>query len=123
MSKRKTPALDAPSGCGPAVALPQVSRPAFCALLRLGWLLLLSCAALAQRPGNIPVHNYTPKSVYIVLDGRNQGELWANSYQVYASVVGDHVVEAYMGDQYGHQYVQLTKSYRDADIRFTERDF
>lgn len=90
----------------------------------LGMILLLAtCAALAQRPGTITVRNYTSKSMYIVLDGRNQGELWSNSYQVYSTVVGDHWVEAYMGDQYGHQSVHLSKAYPDADIYFSERDF
>ena len=76
-----------------------------------------------EKKGTINVKNETNKTVYIVLDGYNQGEIWTNYSQEYSVSFGEHKVEAWRGDDHASKYISVSASYPDAEWCITNGDF
>lgn len=66
-----------------------------------------------HRRGNLTIKNETEKTMYIVIDEYNQGEIWSNYSKVYNLRLGEHKIEACYDDKVIRKYIILTESYPD----------
>ena len=76
-----------------------------------------------EHHGTINVKNESSRTIYIVLDDYNQGEIWANYSHEYKVTMGEHKVEAYSGDDKISKYITVSRSYPDAEWCITNNDF
>ncbi len=67
----------------------------------------------AEKKGTITVKNETTKTLYIVIDDYNQGEVWANDSETYRVTAVEHKVQAYYDDKVISKYIKLSDTYPD----------
>ena len=66
-----------------------------------------------EKKGTITITNDTSKTLYIVIDDYNQGEVWANNSETYRVTIGEHKVQAFYGDKVTSKYIKLSDTYPD----------
>lgn len=76
-----------------------------------------------EKKGTITIKNETNKTIYIVLDDYNQGDIWPNYSEEYKVTIGEHKVEAYCGDKKATKYIKILETYPDAEWCVTKNDF
>ncbi|MCA9792191.1 MAG: hypothetical protein KC910_10365 [Candidatus Eremiobacteraeota bacterium] len=90
----------------------------------LGLLLLTLASALAgEKTGTITVYNQTPKPIYVVIAGRNQGQIGAWSYDCYTVGIGEHRVEVSNDVSSASKYVRVSETYPDNSWTVTPGEF
>ncbi len=76
-----------------------------------------------QESGTVRVCNDSDFEIYVVIGGYNQGRIWKGSSEEYEVPLGNHKVEAEVGDEVAKEWVTLTaRSPRD-EVTFNNDDF
>ncbi len=86
-------------------------------------MVVLTLAAVADKTGTITVYNQTPEPIYVVIAGRNQGQVDAWSYGCYSFALGEHRVEASTSESYAVKYVRISDTYPDNSWTVYPGDF
>ncbi|MHC9540571.1 MAG: hypothetical protein AB9903_13770 [Vulcanimicrobiota bacterium] len=67
----------------------------------------------AEKMGTITIKNETTKTLYIVIDDFNKGEIDPNYSEEYKVPVGEHKVQAYYDDKMISKYIKVSITYPD----------
>ncbi len=72
--------------------------------------------------GTITVYNYTDRDLYIVISGRNQGNVSAGYSDTFTAKYGSHRVTAHHNDGQIYKYVNVSKTYPNATWTINQND-
>jgi|GEM_PF-2179214 len=76
----------------------------------------------AEKMGTITVKNETTKTLYIVIDDFNKGEIDPNYSEEYKVTVGEHKVQAYYDDKVISRYIKVSITYPDETWCISQSD-
>ncbi|MGE0489115.1 MAG: hypothetical protein AB7S38_07860 [Vulcanimicrobiota bacterium] len=96
-----------------------MARKILVMLLMIGF----GVALAGEKTGTITVYNQTPKPIYVVVAGRNQGQIGAWSYDCYTVSLGEHRVEVSNDVSSASKYVRLSETYPDNSWTVTPGEF